>query len=916
MGKRIVKIIGIIVLVVIAILIAIPFFLEAKIGDIIRNTVNNNIEGTFDFAKADLSLISSFPNAEVSLTDIYLVNKAPFEGDTLFQSRAVSLTMGISELFKGKDEAIGVRNISIDGAKLNILIDEAENANYDIARDTGAGSDTTNSEEGFNLALESYQITDSEVSYHDMAGGISLAVVDIEHKGKGDLSLEKSELQTETNALVSFTMDSTNYLNRNPVKLDALLGIDLNENKYTFLKNEAVVNQLPLVFEGFVKVNENNQEVDIRFKTPSSDFRNFLAVFPEEYSKNIQDVKTTGDFTVAGNFEGVVDEDHIPKFQIAIHSENASFKYPDLPRSVTQIHIDADVKNTTGIVEDTYIDLRKLSFMIDEDKFSMESKVTELLGNTRVTAHLLGRMNLANLSQAYPMPQDLNLKGILNADVSTAFDMATIEAKKYENTRTSGQLQLRDFEYSSATLANPVKISTVSMGFNPQTVQLKELTGVTGKTDFSATGTISNLLGFLFNDENVKGNFELKSNTFSLNDFMVADSPDSSGKQSEKNEDPKPTSGEERIKIPAFLDCSISASVQQVLYDNLVLRDVKGTLLIKDETATLSNMTSSIFDGRMTFNGEVSTKPETPVFKMDLGMDNLQIGEAFKSLELFKTVAPIAEVLEGKLKSRVDLSGNLTKDLTVDIQTISGNILAELLATDINPEKARLLELLTSKLEFIKLDKINLKGLKTALSFENGMVTVKPFTINYQDISIDVTGGHSFDRKLNYKATLQVPSKYLGREVNALIAKIDARELDSLTLPVTASIGGEYMDPVVSTDITSGIKELSSRLLEIEKQKLIRKGTDKAGELIGGILSGNGSKKDTVKQMDSTQAGIKDVLGDVLAGNPKKKDTTARKSDPGAAGKEQAKETARSVLGNLLGNKKKDSVPVKKDTVN
>ena len=482
----------------------------------------------------------------LSLKDIYLVNKAPFEGDTLFSSKEVSLTMGISELFKGKDEAIAIRNLSIDGARLNILIDEAENANYDITRDTG--TDPAAADESFNLALESYKITGSEVSYHDRAAGIALEVADIEHRGKGDLSLDKSELQTETNALVSFTMDSTNYLNRNPVKLDALLGIDLKENKYTFLKNEAVVNQLPLVFDGFVKINENNQEVDIRFKTPSSDFRNFLAVFPEQYSKNIKDVKTTGDFTVAGNFEGIVDEDHIPKFLIAINSENASFKYPDLPKSVTQIHIDADIKNTTGIAEDTYVDLRKLSFVIDEDKFSMESKVTELMGNTRVNAHLVGRMNLANLSKAYPMPEDFHLKGILNADVSTAFDMATIEAKRYENTRTSGQLQVRDFEYSTPTLANPVKISTVSMGFNPQTVQLKELNGVTGKTDFSATGTISNLLGFLFNDENVKGNFDLNSNTFSLNDFMVADTPDGSGKLPEKKEDPKPNPGMNALK--------------------------------------------------------------------------------------------------------------------------------------------------------------------------------------------------------------------------------------------------------------------------------------------------------------------------------------------------------------------------------
>ena len=67
MGKKILKIVGVIVLLIIAVLIAAPFFLEAKIGDIIKNNVNNNVNATLDFSEAELSLFSSFPNAEVKM---------------------------------------------------------------------------------------------------------------------------------------------------------------------------------------------------------------------------------------------------------------------------------------------------------------------------------------------------------------------------------------------------------------------------------------------------------------------------------------------------------------------------------------------------------------------------------------------------------------------------------------------------------------------------------------------------------------------------------------------------------------------------------------------------------------------------------------------------------------------------------
>ncbi|WP_400072175.1 AsmA-like C-terminal region-containing protein [Zobellia russellii] len=904
MKKKIIRIIGVIVLLIVGVLIAAPFFLESKIGDIIKNNVNNNVNATLDFSEADLSLFSSFPNAEVSLEDVVLLNKAPFEGDTLFASKKVALSMGIGELFKGQDEPIGVKSLTVDGALVNVTIDKEENASFDIAipSDEPNAPAETESTDGFNLDLQSYAITDTKIVYDDRSTGMRLEISEMQHNGKGDLSLEKSELDTFTEALVSFEMDSTNYLNKNKIQLDALIGVDLKESKYTFLKNEALINQLALVFDGFIKVNEDNQEIDISFKTPSSDFKNFLAVIPQEYSKNIENVKTTGNFMLEGKFNGIVDEEHIPKFNIKINSENASFKYPDLPKSVRNVFIDTEINNTTGIAEDTYVDIDKLSFMIDEDKFNMTANIKELMGNTKVKAHIDGKMNLANLKKAYPVPADLDLKGLLVADVSTAFDMASIEKEQYEKTTTNGKISISDFEYKSAEIPNPVKLKTTSLTFNPSTVTLNELSGTTGKTDFSAKGTIKNLLGFMFNDEKVEGDFDLSSNTFALSDFMVEETePEASGNKTEESKTAGTT--EEKIKIPSFLDANINASANTVLYDNLTLKDVKGNLKIKDEKATLSNMTSSIFNGKMAFNGEVSTKEETPRFAMNLDMKQLGISETFKSLELFKAVAPIAQILKGTLDSDIKLSGSLTDDLVPDLLTLTGDIFADIMTKEIDSESAPLLTALDSKLNFIDLKQLNLDDLKTKLTFENGLVNVKPFTVKYKDIAINIGGSHTFDKKMDYKATMEVPAKYLGSDIGKLIAQIGEDDLKDLKIPVVANIGGNYENPSVSTDLTSGVKTLTNQLVEIQKQKLVNKGKDKAKDLIGNVLGGNSSKTDSTKT--STKDDVKEVLGGLLGGS--KKDTTTVKTDTAAPKKKEedvVKEKAKNILGGLLGKKK------------
>src|SRR5690606_19264431 len=205
---------------------------------------------------------------------------------------------------------------------------------------------------------------------------------------------------------------------------------------------------------------------------------------------------------------------------------------------------------------------------------------------------------------------------------------------------------------------------------------------------------------------------------------------------------------------------------------------------------------------------------------------------------------------------------------------------------------------------------------KTKLEFKDGSVQVKPFTIDYQDIAINVSGSHSFDKKLDYRATVNVPVKYLGKEVNNLIARIDDKSLNKMTVPVTANIGGQYSSPTVTTDLTSGVQKLTAELIEVQKQKLLAQGTDKAKELIGGILGSNTAKKDSLKEEESTTSDeVVKTLGGILGGNTKTQDTSTTKKDSVQPKSNQVESAAKDILGGLLGGKKKkDTVKDRKST--
>ncbi|MCF8715402.1 AsmA family protein [Joostella atrarenae] len=901
--KKVLKIVGIIVGLLVVFLIAAPFLFEGKILKIVKNTVNKNINAEFNFADADISLIKNFPDASVTVEDMSIINKAPFAGDTLVFAKKANISVPFMQIFNKEGEPYSVNSFSIDGAVVNVFIDKDGNVNYDIAKkdETSnsapaapeASTETASSPSSSNvsLSIQSYEITNSRVKYYDEKGKMYFELEELNHSGKGDLSAVKSELDTETSALISFEMDSVNYFSRNSIKWDAKLGVDLEENKYTFLENKAIINQLELVFDGFVKLNDDNQEMDITFKTPSSDFKNFLALIPSEYSKDIEDVETTGDFVVEGMLAGVVDETHIPTFDIAISSNNASFKYPDLPQSVNNISIDTKITNKTGLVENTLVDINKLSFKIAQDVFSAQAHIKNLTANPQVNANLKGRINLSNLSSAYPFPSDLDLKGILDADLSTAFDMQSIENERYENTKNSGSLGLKDFEFVSEEMKNPLQISNAAITFNTSNVSLNAFEAKTGKTDLSAKGSIENLLGYMFNKETLKGNFTLNSNTFAVNDFMVEETEDtSSGKSQgeatseEKSETTKPentvATGEEQIKIPSFLDATIAAKANTVIYDNLTLKDVSGTLIVRDETVTLKDLNSSIFGGKIALNGSVSTKNATPTFDMDLGIKSFDITESFQGLDMLQAITPIANALQGNLNSNLSLKGNLNNDFTPNLNSLSGNALAEAIINGFDPEKGKVLSALSSQLNFLKLEEGETKDIKTSLTFEDGRVNVKPFNLKYKDIDIQVAGSHGFDKSIDYNASFEVPAKYLGKDVTSLLAKLNDPEAENITVPVSATIGGTYSSPSISTNLSSTATELTKKLVTMQKDKLINQGSDKVKDALNSFLGGSKTKDSTATNTTSTKDSvttdkIKNTANSIINGLfGKKKDTT------------------------------------------
>ena len=209
MKKKILKITGIVLLVLVILLVAAPFLFQNKIKELVLKSINEKVDATVAFEDVSLSFLKSFPKANVTIDKLSIINKAPFEGDTLFYSGELSLKMSVKELFKSEGEPMELESFSSTDGIVNIIFNKDGIGNYDIAIKDKKEENATESKP-FALNIQSYVINNLKFTYLDQASNIKMVIDKIQHTGTGNFAASKLDLDTDTKANLTLDMDKTN----------------------------------------------------------------------------------------------------------------------------------------------------------------------------------------------------------------------------------------------------------------------------------------------------------------------------------------------------------------------------------------------------------------------------------------------------------------------------------------------------------------------------------------------------------------------------------------------------------------------------------------------------------------------------------------------------------------------------------
>lgn len=854
--KRLLKILGILILLIVLAAVILPFVFKDEIIGRAKTEINNNLNAQVDFQDIDISLFRSFPDFSLGVEKVTVDGKSNFAGTRLADIEDFVVDLNLFSVISGNQ--FEVEAIKIKNAKVHVVIDSSGNANYDIVKDTGEEeTDTTSSEpSGFKFTLKEYSIENFDLIYDDRAGNMYASLKDLDHSGSGDFTEEIVSLSTKTSIEeLTYKMDGIAYLSRVKTKADLDVEFNQPEFKITFGENQLSLNDLLLKFAGTVAMPGDDISMDLTFEAPETDFKSLLSLIPAVYYEDFEKVKTSGDFSFNGMVKGVYAEEPetYPSYDVTFKVNDATFRYPDLPAGVNAINVNAHVYNKTSDLDGTIVEIPKASAVVADSPIDARMTLKTPMSDPQISAYIKTDFDLKNVGKVVPA-SGYDYSGRIKADLDVAARMSDIDNERYDNVKADGQLIVQNVVLKSDSLPYDVNIQETDLKFSPQFAALNSFKAKIGRSDISANGQIDNLLGYALQDKTLKADFTINSNLLDLNELAGA-----TGEEPAEEEQTTEESGMlEVIRLPEDVDASLTANVQKIIYDNLEIENLKGSVGLEKGKAALNNLTMNLLGGSLGLSGSYDSRPALPDVDLNMDIDNFSFKESFEKFVTIQKMAPIMKATTGTYGTELTFASKLNPDMSPDLATVQaqGKLTAKNMST--SPKS---LQKLADLLKNQSLSTLNLNDVNLSYEIKDGRLGVDPFDIKAGNVKAIVSGTSGLDQTLDYTMDMNVPVS--GIQGSDLLEKVGATQ--SGKLDVAVKIGGTFDNPKVTTslgdlagNVIDNVKEKVKEKVEEVKKEAVDKVNAEAQKLIDEAeKKGDALIAEAQKQADAIKAEAK-----------------------------------------------------------
>jgi hypothetical protein len=844
-GFKIFKVVGILTVFVFVLLLVTPLFFKGTIVKIVKEEINKNLDATIEFESASLSFIRHFPALTLDLKRLTVEGKAPFEGERLADISALSLRLQLMSVLR--DGPIEITSILLYDPDIKLIVNEDGLVNWDIfptdvAVDEPASNDSE--AEPLVLNLRNMQLRSGKLQYIDKELNMDVALDDLSGSVGGKFSADKALLSIDVRAgATNFSYEGVKYLSNVKTTYQALIDADFVNNIYAFNKNSLFLNDLAITMDGSVGLTEDKIMLLLTFKSLKSDLKSLLSLIPEVYEGNFEELNTSGVFSFTAAIKGDYSDVSMPGFNIDLKVNNGAFSYVGLPTKMDNIHIALLVDNSTGQPDATLIKLNRFDFDLDNNPFRSKLLLKTPVSDPDFDAALNGKLDFEKLTNLIPLTGEESLTGLLQFDVSLKARMSAIEKKQFDQVTAMGSVLATEVNFAASNPGQTVRLNRAQINLAPAYVDLVDMKMQLGLSDIQLSGRVDNYLTYYLGEGVLKGNLDMTSKFLDANVLM--DNFENEEQAAETDSISGADTKAQGIEMPGFIDFTLNARIDSLLYDQYVLRNASAKLIYKDKRLVFDPLEADMMGGKVQMQGFFDgTDKLNPFIDIQFGIQQFDIPTAYSQIGLMQSIAPVAENAQGDFSTSFQMKSMLDVNLKPVLETMSGN--GTLQTSQLIIEGSSVFNQLADLMGNEKYKRLVTDGINFTYEFVNRRFFQNPFSIQQNELDLTLGGSVGFDQSIDYDMLFAVPFAVLGDQVATEINKtvnqlgIPGLEIGPETkVNLMAKLTGEVQSPKIELNyedigrnLSSTLEEKAREALEREKEEALQKTREEADKLI------------------------------------------------------------------------------------
>jgi uncharacterized protein involved in outer membrane biogenesis len=807
---------GIVFVVLLGILVAIPFVFRDALLEKTRTTINRSLNVTLEFKDFRLSLIKDFPKASLSLQDVVVTGKGSFSADTLLQLKSLRTSFGLMDLFTPDD--LTINEIILDQARLRLLVNAEKQVNWQIfpegEEDTGTSSEGT-----FGLQLSKIEINNAYVTYFDETLPMELVLNGIDMVLDGRMYGSETNLKAEGKAdQFNLVYDGVSYLSKTRLGISSRLDINYETMNFRFTEGELLVNNLPLDLEGSFSMPTDTIHFDLGFASRASTLGEILALTPPDYESYLKDLTATGNASFNGSFKGFYFEETYPALNVQLKLAGGNARYAGMPEEIKNISADLAVNKPQGSFNKTTMSISDGHFEIRNNPMDFNLQLSNLLEDLRFDGKIAGKLNFDHLKGALPL-DSLDIAGLLDVNLALRGNYSAIENKKYEMIHTDGAIVLNNFVFNNKDFTQPVYVTAGRLDFAPDKINLRQMDMKIGQSDMALSGLITDYYPYLFSGGTLQGTMQLNSNYLNMNELMQlqAETAPPATPASPASQ-PVPPSEVSAFEVPKMVNLSVRADVKRALYDRLNISNINGLVTINDGVMDLRGVNMNLLDGELRLAGSYANTVENkPKVDMNIDLVNFDIPTAFQSLKLIRNYLPIAAQSKGRFSTSLNLKGQLSEGMDLMMPSLNGSGLFQ--SANVQVLNSPVFNKIKSVLNEEKLRDLRIDDFVANFMIENGNLVLKPFETKVAGQQAIFAGRLNVENLIEMQIGFLISRDALSKNIENTLGMLPGQKNIQM-IPVGIAISGPVKDPEVKVDLSDATNLVKQEVKNATKEEL------------------------------------------------------------------------------------------------